>query len=426
MKRIACLLLIGLCPMISTADPYQTEKPHQKIIRQITPELIQIRRHIHQNPEMGNREFKTAALVAEKLRELGIEIKEKVAHTGVVGILHGRKPGRTVAVRADMDALPLQEKTDLPFKSQVEGVMHACGHDIHTTIGLGTAMVLAASKDRWNGTVKFLFQPAEEGSPDGESGGASLMIKEGALENPAPEVILGLHVGSGLPVGCISYVSGGALASNDSFELVIKGRGVHASMPWGGVDSVVTASQVVIALQNIRSRMTDTRTPFVLSVSTIHGGTAFNIIPEEVKLVGTIRTHDKAIRARVHKLMDQVTAGVCQANGAEYTLNIREGAPVTYNHPGLTDWSVNILKELLGDRRVFSMPPVMGSEDFSYYSQKIPAFFYFLGISTADKKTHFPAHSPYFCADEGSIPVGVEAMTQLVLSYLNSDVSFKR
>ena len=426
MKRIAGLLLLGLVALISRVDAAQTEKPHQKLVRQITPELIEIRRQIHQNPELGNREFKTSALVAKKLKELGIAVQEKVAHTGVIGILQGRKPGRIVAVRADMDALPLQEKTDLPFKSQVDGVMHACGHDIHTTIGLGTAMVLAALQDRWEGTVKFLFQPAEEGSPPGESGGASLMIEEGALEDPSPEVIFGLHVGSGLPVGGISYVSGGALASNDSFEIVIKGRGVHASMPWGGVDSVVTASQVVIALQNIRSRMTDTRTPFVLSVSTIHGGTAFNIIPEEVKLVGTIRTHNKAIRARVHKLMDQVIAGVCQANGAEYTLNINQGAPVTYNHPGLTDWSVGVLKEFLGDKLVFSMPPVMGSEDFAFYSQKVPAFFYFLGITTADKKTHFPAHSPYFCADEGSIPVGVEAMTQLVLSYLDADVAFKR
>lgn len=426
MKRIACLLLMGSFPLVCTAESAPMENPHQEIIKRITPELIKIRRHIHQNPELGNREFKTAALVAEKLKELGIEVREKVAHTGVVGILRGRKPGRIVAVRADMDALPLQEQTDLPFKSEIDGVMHACGHDIHTTIGLGTAMVLAASKDSWDGTVKFLFQPAEEGSPDGESGGASLMIEEGALEDPVPEMILGLHVGSGLPVGAISYVSGGALASNDSFAIVIKGRGVHASMPWGGVDSVVTASQVVIALQNIRSRMTDTRTPFVLTVSTIHGGTAFNIIPEEITLTGTIRTHDRGIRSRVHKLMDQVIAGVCQANDAEYSLKINQGAPVTYNHPGLTDWSVEVLKELMGERRVISMPPVMGSEDFAFYSQKIPAFFYFLGISSADKKTHFPAHSPHFCADEGSIPVGVEAMSGLVLKYLAADVSFKR
>jgi amidohydrolase len=400
-------------------------KKIQNEIGRITPELIEVRRHIHANPERGNREFKTAALVAERLEALGLTVTEKVAHTGVVGILEGGRPGRIVAVRADMDALPIQEKADVPFKSRVDGVMHACGHDIHTTVALGTAMVLAGMRDDFAGTVKFLFQPAEEGSPPGESGGAGLMVREGVLKNPAPEVIFGLHVGSGLPVGMISYVPGGALASNDSFEIVIQGKGVHASMPWGGVDSVVTASQVVLALQNIRSRMTDTRTPFVLSVSTIHGGTAFNIIPEEITMTGTIRTHEKGIRARVHRLMDQVIKGVCEANGAEYTLNIRPGAPVTYNEPELTDWSVGILRSIMGDRRILEMPPVMGSEDFAYYSQEIPAFFYFLGITDLnDKATAFPAHSPYFCPDEGSIPVGVESMVHLVIGYLESDRTF--
>jgi len=422
MKKTAVALLLVVACFAFAQTRGEREGQIQKAIEQITPELIEIRRHIHENPERGNREFKTAALVAERLKALGFTVTEKVAHTGVVGILEGNKPGRIVAVRADMDALPILEKADVPFKSKVDGVMHACGHDIHTTIALGTAMVLAGMKDSFNGTVKFLFQPAEEGSPAGESGGASLMIKEGVLTDPAPEVIFGLHVGSGLPVGMIAYVSGGALASNDSFEIVIQGKGVHASMPWGGVDSVVTASQVVMALQNIRSRMTDTRTPFVLSVSTIHGGTAFNIIPEEIKMTGTIRTHEKAIRAKVHRLMDQVIKGVCEANGAEYTLDIRPGAPVTYNHPELTGWSVKVLKTLMGDSRIMEMPPVMGSEDFAYYSQEIPAFFYFLGITDLkNKATSYPAHSPYFCADEGSIPVGVEAMVNLVLSYLESD-----
>jgi amidohydrolase len=377
MKKAVIVLLLVTAGLTFAQEKGDLEKRIAERIEQITPELIEIRRHIHENPERGNREFKTAALVAERLKALGFTVTEKVAHTGVVGILEGNKPGRIVAVRADMDALPILEKADVPFKSKVDGVMHACGHDIHTTIALGTAMVLAGMKDRLPGTVKFLFQPAEEGSPAGESGGASLMIKEGVLTDPAPEVIFGLHVGSGLPVGMIAYVSGGALASNDSFEIVIQGKGVHASMPWGGVDSVVTASQVVMALQNIRSRMTDTRTPFVLSVSTIHGGTAFNIIPEEIKMTGTIRT---------------------------------------------TGWSVKVLKTLMGDSRIMEMPPVMGSEDFAYYSQEIPAFFYFLGITDLkNKATFYPVHSPYFCADEGSIPVGVEAMVNLVLSYLESD-----
>jgi len=323
-----------------------------------------------------------------------------------------------------MDALPIQEKTDLPFKSQNEGVMHACGHDIHTTVGLGTAMILAGLQDRLKGTVKFIFQPAEEGSPAGERGGASFMIAEKALEDPAPEAIFGLHVGSMMPVGLLAYTPGGALASNDSFEIIVKGKGVHASSPWGGIDPIVTASQVIIALQNIRSRMTDTRVPLVLSVSMIHGGTAFNIIPEDVKMVGTIRTHDRNIRTRIHKLMDQVIKGICDSAGATYTLRINQGAPVTYNHPKLTDWSVNILQQVIGKGRIIKTEPVMGSEDFAYYSQKIPAFFYFLGVSNNQKETHFPLHNPYFCADEKSLAVGVEAMVHLVLNYLISEETF--
>jgi amidohydrolase len=279
--------------------------------------------------------------------------------------------------------------------------------------------------EAFDGTVKFIFQPAEEGSPEGEEGGASLMIKENVLKNPSPEVIFGLHVGSGIPVGTISYAAGGALASNDGFTIKIRGRGVHASMPWGGVDPVVTAAQVVLALQNIRSRMTDTRIPLVLSVSMIHGGTAFNIIPEEVTMVGTIRTHEQDIRSRVHDLMERVIAGVCAANGADYTLDIDPGAPVTYNHPGLTEWSVGVLRDLVGENRITSMQPVMGSEDFAYYSREIPAFFYFLGITDpTDQSTAFPAHSPDFCPDEGCIPLGVEAMVSLVSRFLRSDVRF--
>lgn len=424
MKKILGILMLLCASLIFATEQIELANTIKAKVQEITPELIKIRRHLHQNPELGNREFKTAALVAEKLRDLGFAVQEKVAHTGVVAVLIGKQSGRVVAVRADMDALPLQEKAEVPFKSQVDGVMHACGHDIHTTVALGTASVLAGLQDSFSGTVKFLFQPAEEGSPPGESGGAAYMIEQGALQNPAPEVIFGLHVASGLPVGAVAYAPGGLLASNDSFEIVVKGQGVHASMPWAGVDPVVTASQVVLALQNIRSRMTDTRIPFVLSVSTIHGGTAFNIIPEEVKLVGTIRTHDQDIRSRVHKLMDQIIAGTCQANGADYTLDIRPGAPVTFNHLELTDWSISALKNLLGKPSVILMPPVMGSEDFAYYSQKIPAFFYFLGISGPGADTRFPAHSPFFCADEGSIPIGVETMVHLVLEYLASEANF--
>ena len=413
------LIVCGVLGLYS-GSPDDLKGQVSRSVKEITPELIKIRRHIHQNPERGNREFKTAALIAEKLRSLGIETQEKIAHTGVVGILHGKGPGRVVAVRADMDALPIQETADVPFKSQVDGVMHACGHDIHSTVGLGTAVVLAGLKEHFTGTVKFLFQPAEEGSPAGESGGASLMVKEGVLKDPAPEVIFGLHVGSGMPVGTLAFTSGGVLASNDMFDIIIKGRGVHASSPWGGTDTVVTSAQVITALQNIRSRMTDTRIPFVVSVSMIHGGTAFNIIPEEVKMVGTIRTHDQTIRKRVHALMRQVIRGVCLSNGATFELNIHPGAPVTYNEPSLTQWSVGVIKDLIGEKKVIEVPPSMGSEDFSFYSQQIPAFFYFLGVSNSQPKYQYPVHNPNFCADEGSIPVGVESMVNLVLRFLSS------
>ena len=420
-KRIYYVTLLVLSVVLSFAGlPDDIKNLVSSKVRDITPELIKIRRHIHQNPERGNREFKTAALIAEKLKSLGIDTQERVAHTGVVGILKGKAPGRIVAVRADMDALPIQEKADVPFKSQVEGVMHACGHDIHSTVGLGTAMVLAGLKDHFNGTVKFLFQPAEEGSPAGERGGASLMVDEGVLKDPAPEVIFGLHVASGMPVGTLAFTSGGALASNDMFEIIIKGRGVHASSPWGGTDTIVTSAQVITALQNIRSRMTDTRIPFVITVSTIHGGTAFNIIPEEVKMVGTIRTHDQAIRKRVHALMRQVIKGVCLSNGTNFELNLHSGAPVTYNEPRLTQWSVGVIKGLIGEEKVFEAPPSMGSEDFSIYSQEIPAFFYFLGVSNDQPEYQFPVHNPYFCADEGSIPLGVESMVNLVIEFLAS------
>ncbi len=424
MKKIWLLIFMVFAVPVYSQVGRETGNSIKKYIAEIKPELIKIRRQIHQYPELGNMEFKTAALVAGYLKKLNIPFKEKVARTGVVGLLKGKNFSKVVAVRADMDALPIQEETDLSFRSGNEGIMHACGHDMHTAIGLGTAMVLAKIKDKLNGSVKFIFQPAEEGTAEGVEG-ARLMVKEGVLENPAVETIFGLHVGTGREAGYISYVSGGALASNDYLEIIIKGKGAHAASPWEGIDPVVTASQVILGLQNIRSRMTDTRIPVVVSIGIIQGGTAFNIIPEEVKLVGTIRSHDPVLREKVHLMVRKIVKGICESAGASAEIKIIPGAPVTYNNPDLTEWSVNILKKVFGEDKINTKLPSMGAEDFAHYSLKVPAFFYSLGAGGREKGYIYPGHNSKYMIDEDAIEVGVEAMVNLVICYLNSDKKFK-
>lgn len=426
MKRYTLILIVIL--LSASAVFAQDRADQSKItsaIEKYHDEIIQIRRTIHQNPELPNREFETAALVSEHLKKLGIEVYENVAHTGVVGILNGRNPGRVVALRGDMDALPIQEETDLPFKSQNDGVMHACGHDFHTAILLGAAKVLSELKNDFDGTVKFLFQPAEEGAPAGEEGGARLMIKENVLQNPAPEVIFGLHSGIGEGPGGISYNPGGTLASADGFKIVIKGKGTHAASPWAGKDPIVTASQVVMGLQNIRSRMTDTRKPLVISIGTIQGGTRSNIIPEEVTMTGTVRTHHPEMRQQAKPLMEQVIAGICQSYGCEYDFSYRYGAPVTFNNHDLTAWSVGILNDVLGADNVMLTEPHMGAEDFSFYAQKIPAFFYFLNCGAPEDGYIYPHHNPKFMLDEGAIPVGIRSLVTLAVNFLESNEEFE-
>jgi len=424
MKKLIFITLIFFCSTLFAQLEPELKKKIKNEIAEIKSELIKIRRHIHQYPELGNREFKTAKLVAEELKNLGFQVKEKVAHTGVIGILEGKVKGRVVAVRADMDALPIQEDNNLPFKSKIDGVMHACGHDVHTTIGLGTAKVLSELRNQFNGTVKFLFQPAEEGHPEGEKGGADFMVEEGALKNPAPEIIFGLHVASDVEVGNIEYVPKGALASNDQFEIIIQGEGSHAASPWRGVDPIVISANVITAIQNIRSRMTDTRNPLVISVGIIEGGTAFNIIPDKVKLVGTIRTHNQELRGKVKKMLKKVVTGICNSMGAEAEIAIYPGAPVTYNNPELTEWSVNIFKDVFGEEKVNISEPSMGAEDFAYYTLEIPAFFYWLGVANKEKGYVYPVHNPKFKADEGAIEIGVEAMCNLVINFLKGNRKF--
>ncbi|MFC1555473.1 M20 family metallopeptidase [candidate division KSB1 bacterium] len=422
MKKTVNIMFVFVFLFCTISLHAQVEQKIKSEVQKVTSELVEVREHLHQHPELSNKEFETAKYLAGKLKELGIEFEENVGGTGIVAVIKGKPGSRVAAVRADMDALPLTESTGLPFASVNDGVMHACGHDVHMTVGLGTAMVLNQLRDTFEGTVKFLFQPAEEAG-----GGARKMVAQGALKDPDADVIFGLHVGigSGIHTGNIGYVSGGTLASSDGFSITIKGKGTHASTPWDGIDPIVTAAQVINSLQNVRSRMTDTRKAVVVTIGTIEGGTASNIIPEEVRMRGTIRTHDQVVREQIPVLMEQIIKNVCEANGADYSFRHSFGLGVTYNEPGLTEWSAGILKSVLGQEHVQKALPVLGAEDFSVYANAIPGFFYFLGVTDESKLySTYTVHNPNFAADGNAVPVGVEAMVNLVINYLNSDVTF--
>jgi amidohydrolase len=395
----------------------------------VLPKVVTWRRDIHQHPELGNREFRTSKLVADHLKALGLEVQTGVAHTGVVAVLRGGKPGPVVALRADMDGLPVTEQVDLPFKSlakaeyngQQVGVMHACGHDNHVAILMGTAEVLAGMKADLPGTVKFIFQPAEEGPPLGEDGGAGMMITEGVLANPAPSAIFGLHVWPG-PVGTISYRSGTTMAASDWLGIKVKGRQTHGAVPWGGVDPIVVSAQIITALQTVISRQTDiTKAPAIVTIGEIHGGNRGNIIPDSVMMTGTIRTFDEALRKDIKERIRRTVELTAQAAGATATVDFGSGNnPVTYNDPGLTARMVPTLERSAGKDKLMIEPLVTGAEDFSLFQEKIPGLFFFLGVAPAgaDPKTIARNHSPYFFADEGALPVGVRAMTNLTLDYL--------
>ncbi len=400
----------------------------QRRVQQVMPNVVAWRRDIHQHPELGNRETRTAKIVADHLRALGMEVQTGVAHTGVVGVLRGGRPGPVVALRADMDALPVTEMVDLPFRSRARttfngdsvGVMHACGHDNHVAILMGAAEVLAGMRATLPGTVKFIFQPAEEGPPPGEDGGAAQMIREGVLANPAPEAIFGLHVWPD-SVGRITYRPGGAMAGGDAIRIVVNGRQTHGAMPWGGVDPVVVSAQIVNALQTIPSRQIDvTVAPAIVTIATIHGGVRSNIIPDSVVMTGTIRTLDPSQRVDIRERVKRTAEKIAESAGATATVTLQQGYPVTYNDPKLTERMVPSLRAAANGRAGL-MAPTMGSEDFSYFQQKIPGVYFFLGVVAAgqDPAKAPKNHSPYFAADEGALPVGVRAMTQVTLDYLN-------
>ena len=416
------------------AAPVSSAAQHPAIdraVETVTSETIDIRHHLHQYPELGNREHETASLIADHLRALEFdEVRTAIAHTGVIGVLRGGRPGPVVAVRADMDALPVTEDTPYAFKSMVRteylgqevGVSHACGHDIHMAVQLGLASVLASMREQLPGTVVFVFQPAEEGPPPGEEGGAALMIAEGALEDPHPEAIFGLHTFWNMPVGEVGYTPGPALAAADHFWITITGVGAHGAQPELSADPIVMAAQAVSALQTIRSRNMGPLESGVLTVGMIHGGTRFNIIPDEVTLEGTVRSYSVATQDLVERRMHEILAGLTTAGGGSYELRYERGIPVTVNDLALTERVTPSLVAALGQDAVRRVPPATVAEDFAFFANHIPGFYYRLG-TLKPGTTSGNHHTATFQADDGAIPVGIKAMAYIVWDYLHGDTS---
>lgn len=396
----------------------------------LEPKVIEWRRDFHQYPELGNRETKTAEKIADHLRKLGIEVQTGVAHTGVVGILKGGKPGPVVALRADIDGLPVTERTDVPFASkerstyngQEVGVMHACGHDTHIAMLMGAAEVLAGMKKDLKGTVKFIFQPAEEGSPVGEEGGAALMVKEGVLDKgPKPEVIFGLHINSQTEVGTIKYTPGGTMASADIFRIKVKGKQSHGAYPWSGIDPIVVSAQIINGLQTIISRQTQLpEGAAVITVGSIHGGVRNNIIPEEVLMEGTIRALDMDMQKKLHEKLKLTATKIAEASGAVAEVEIIPQTPVTYNDLALTERMLPTLHTVAGRDKVVLAKAVTGAEDFAFYQEKIPGLFLFVGGMSKGKKPEevAPHHTPDFFIDESGLTLGVKTLTSLTLNYM--------
>ena len=398
----------------------------------VLPKVVEWRRDIHQHPELGNRETRTAQIVAEHLQALGLEVHAGVAHTGVVGVLRGGHPGPVIALRADMDALPVTERVDVPFKSTVTteyrgekvGVMHACGHDGHTAMLMGVAQVLAGRARDLPGTVVFLFQPAEEGAPEGEEGGAPLMLKEGVFRDYKPEVVFGMHLWAGLNAGTIGYRVGSFMAASDTFRIVVKGRQTHGSRPWGGIDPIVASAQILEGIQTIVSRQTDiTRWPAVVTVGAIKGGIRFNIIPDSVEMMGTIRTFDAGVRDQTIERLRRTAENIAAASGATATVEILPGSnPVVINNPALTRQVLPSLQRAAGAAKVLEIPFVTGAEDFAQFALEVPGVFFFVGSTPPgqDAEQAPSNHSPLYFVDESSLEVGMRAMVDVAVDYLKA------
>lgn len=423
------LLLLALLTMAYGATA-QMDKTVLKDIENIENKVIEWRHYFHENPELSNREFNTAKKIAEHLRSLGMEVQTEVAITGVVGILKGDLPGKVVALRADIDGLPVTERNDLPYKSNVKstfldketGVMHACGHDTHISILMGVAEILSKHKDKIKGTVKFIFQPAEEGPPPGEEGGAKVMIKEGVLKNPDVDAIFGLHINSGTPVGTIRYKSGGTMAAVERFVVDVQGKQTHGSAPWSGVDPILISAKIIDGFQTIISRESPlVQEAAVITVGKITSGVRFNIIPESAEMIGTVRTLDPDMRKLIMRRMNEMARDIAKAYGGTATIEWQNNTVVTYNDPALTAQMVPTLEAMAGKENVQIMKATTGGEDFSYFQEVVPGFYFFLGGMTPGNTQAFPHHTPDFKIDDAGMLLGVKTMTQVALDYLNAN-----
>lgn len=429
-------LLIFCSSFFFSTAFFAQPKMLEEQVNKIEPKVIEWRHDLHQYAELSNREFKTAKKVEAHLRQLGLEVKTQIAHTGVVGILKGAKPGPTVALRADMDGLPVTERVNLPYASkerdtylgQEVGVMHACGHDTHVAMLMGVAEILTSMKNELEGNVVFIFQPAEEGAPSGEEGGAELMIKEGLMNDIKADVIFGLHINSLLEVGKIRYKPGGTMAAADQFYITVKGKQTHGSQPWAGVDPIVVAAQIINGLQTIISRQTElTKEAAVISVGKIQGGVRNNIIPESCEMIGTIRTLDTTMQRIIHDKIRLTATKIAESAGAEAEVNIITGYPVTFNDIELTRTMLPTIYRTAGEENVLLSPAVTGAEDFSFFAREVPGLFLFLGGRPAsiDMFDAAPHHTPDFYVDDSGMNLGMRTLLNLTLDYMKMNKGMK-
>jgi amidohydrolase len=430
---LIAVLLLGLQwpALAQQGDSPNRYKQIDEQTEEIFDQVVEWRRHFHQNPELSNREEETAEYIADYLRSLGIKVETGIAHTGVVGVLEGGKKGPVVGLRADIDALPVKERADVPFKStktttylgKEVGVSHACGHDTHIAMLMGAAKILTDRKEELQGTVKFIFQPAEEGAPPGEEGGAELMVEEGVLENPDVDVIFGQHINSQTEVGKIRYRPEGTMAASDRFVITVNGKQTHGSTPWTGVDPIVTSAKIIEGLQSIISRQTElTKAAAVISVGKIEAGVRNNIIPEEAEMIGTIRTLDSNMQDIIHKKIRHVVTKTAESMGATAEVEIEEGYPVTYNDPELTEQMLPTLQGIAGSEQVILSDAITGAEDFSFFQKKVPGLYWFVGgmPREMDPAEAPPHHTPDFYIEEEGMKLGIKSMVGLTLDYMRA------
>ncbi len=423
MKRIGRIALTAWIACVIGSLLTYANSPKEEVVQltnEISDQVIDWRRDFHSHPELSNREERTGRRIAELLKQIGVDdIKTGVAHHGVVALIKGDHPGPTVGLRADIDALPVTEKSGVEFASQNEGVMHACGHDVHTAVLLGTAKVLSQMRDEIHGTVKLVFQPAEEGAPPGEEGGASLMVKEGVLENPDVSAMFALHISPDLEVGKLGYGLGGVMAAVDQFEITVKGKQSHAAYPWKGIDPIVTSAHIITSLQTIVSRVVDAREPAVVTVGIINGGQRWNIIPDEVKMEGTVRTHSDEVRNQIREKFKQIVHKTAETYNASAEITYHSYGTVTWNDIELGKKMLPTLESIVGEENVIEKKPSMGGEDFAYFAQKVPGFYIRLGVRNEEIGAVHALHTPYLKVDEDAIPIGIQVMSLFALDYLN-------